>query len=86
MNTIHQEGKLPKMNLVLNGVDLQQRKYGYYYGYGNYGRYGRYGSYGSYGGYGNYGAMVKREARSGKSKSPREGGSYLHEEDFEDKD
>lgn len=84
VNTIHQEGKLPKMNLVLNGVDLQQRKYGYYYGYGNYGRYGRYGSYGSYGGYGNYGA--KREARSGKSKSPREGGSYLHEEDFEDKD
>lgn len=85
VNTIHQEGKLPKMNLVLNGVDLQQRKYGYYYGYGNYGRYGRYGSYGSYGGYGNYGSYGK-EARSGKSKSPREGGSYLHEEDFEDKD
>lgn len=85
VNTIHQEGKLPKMNLVLNGVDLQQRKYGYYYGYGNYGRYGRYGSYGSYGGYGNYGGYGK-EARSGKSKSPREGGSYLHEEDFEDKD
>ena len=41
VNTIHQEGKLPKMNLVLNGVDLQQRKYGYYYGYGNYGRYGK---------------------------------------------
>lgn len=85
VNTIHQEGKLPKMNLVLNGVDLQQRKYGYYYGYGNYGRYGRYGSYGSYGGYGNYGSYGK-EARSGKSKSPCEGGSYLHEEDFEDKD
>lgn len=85
VNTIHQEGKLPKMNLVLNGVDLQQRKYGYYYGYGNYGRYGRYGSYGSYGGYGNYGSYGK-EARSGKSKSPREGGSYLHDEDFEDKD
>lgn len=85
VNTIHQEGKLPKMNLVLNGVDLQQRKYGYYYGYGNYGRFGRYGSYGSYGGYGNYGSYGK-EARSGKSKSPREGGSYLHEEDFEDKD
>lgn len=85
VNTIHQEGKLPKMNLVLNGVDLQQRKYGYYYGYGNYGRYGRYGSYGSYGGYGNYGGYGK-EARSGKSKSPCEGGSYLHEEDFEDKD
>ena len=33
----------------------------------------------------NYGSYGK-EARSGKSKSPREGGSYLHEEDFEDKD
>ena len=85
VNTIHQEGKLPKMNLVLNGVDLQQRKYGYYCGCGNDGRSGRYGSYGSYGGYGNYGSYGK-EARSGKSKSPREGGSYLHEEDFEDKD
>lgn len=85
VNTIHQEGKLPKMNLVLNGVDLQQRKYGYYYGYGNYGRYGRYGNYGSYGGYGNYGAGKERGALR-KSKSPREGGSYLYEEDFEDKD
>ena len=85
VNTIHQEGKLPKMNLVLNGVDLQQRKYGYYYGYGNYGRYYGYGNYGRYGRYGSYGSYGK-EARSGKSKSPREGGSYLHEEDFEDKD
>ena len=85
VNTIHQEGKLPKMNLVLNGVDLQQRKYGYYYGYCNYGRYGRYGSYGSYGGYGNYGGYGK-EARSGKSESPREGGSYLREDHFDDKD
>lgn len=55
LNRLHEEGKLPKMNLVLNGVDLKQRKYGYYYGYGNYGRYGRYGSYGTYGAYGHSG-------------------------------
>ncbi len=55
LNQLHEEGKLPKMNLVLNGVDLKQRKYGYYYGYGNYGRYGRYGSYGTYGAYGHSG-------------------------------
>ena len=85
MNTIHQEGKLPKMNLVLNGVDLQQRKYGYYYGYGNYGRYGRYGSYGSYGGYGNYGGYGK-ETHTGKSKSRHGSSHYLREDHFDDKD
>ena len=42
------------MSIVLNGVDMSKRKYGYYYGYGGgYGRYGRYG-YGKYG-YGRYG-------------------------------
>lgn len=55
INNLHKENKLPKMNLVLNGVDLQQRKYGYYYGYGRYGRYGHYGHYGNYGQYGHYG-------------------------------
>lgn len=85
VNTIHQEGKLPKMNLVLNGVDLQQRKYGYYYGYGNYGRYGRYGSYGSYGGYGNYGGYGK-ETHTGKSKSRHGSSRYLREDHFDDKD
>ena len=85
VNTIHQEGKLPKMNLVLNGVDLQQRKYGYYYGYGNYGRYGRYGSYGSYGGYGNYGGYGK-ETHIGKSKSRHGSSHYLREDHFDDKD
>lgn len=85
VNTIHQEGKLPKMNLVLNGVDLQQRKYGYYYGYGNYGRYGRYGSYGSYGGYGNYGGYGK-ESHASNSKSPARSSHYLREDNFDDKD
>lgn len=42
------------MCIVLNGVDLSKKKYGYYYGYGKYGKYGRYGHYGRYGTYGNY--------------------------------
>lgn len=64
LNQLHEEGKLPKMNLVLNGVDLKQRKYGYYYGYGHYGRYGSYGSYGTYGAYGHSG--YGRDAAHGK--------------------
>ena len=59
INRIQAEGKLPKMNLVLNGVDLTKKKYGFYYGYGKYGTYSRYGTYygryGHYGTYGNYG-------------------------------
>ncbi|MBR1688666.1 MAG: polysaccharide biosynthesis tyrosine autokinase [Prevotella sp.] len=58
MNGINAEQKLPNMCIVLNGVDMSKKKYGYYYGYGKYGKYGRYG-YGRYGygryGYGNYG-------------------------------
>ena len=58
LNTLSAEGKLPNTGLVLNGVDMSKKKYGYYYGYGKYGKYGRYG-YGRYGygryGYGNYG-------------------------------
>ena len=55
INTIKKENKLPKVNLVLNGIDLTKRRYGYYYGYGKYGRYGKYGKYGYYGHYSNYG-------------------------------
>jgi capsular exopolysaccharide synthesis family protein len=58
VNTLTKEKKLPNPCVVINGIDMSQRKYGYYYGYGRYGRYGRYG-YGRYGygkyGYGNYG-------------------------------
>lgn len=57
INTLSAENKLPNMCVVLNGVDMSKKKYGYYYGYGKYGKYGRYGSYGygSYGSYGGYG-------------------------------
>jgi capsular exopolysaccharide synthesis family protein len=58
LDSLTQENKLPNACVVLNGVDMSKRKYGYYYGYGRYGKYGRYG-YGKYGygryGYGNYG-------------------------------
>jgi capsular exopolysaccharide synthesis family protein len=58
LNNLSKEGKLPNPCVVLNGIDMSRRKYGYYYGYGRYGKYGRYG-YGRYGygryGYGNYG-------------------------------
>lgn len=53
LNSLYAESKLKNMSIVLNGVDMTKRKYGYYYGYSNYGRYGRYG-YGKYG-YGRYG-------------------------------
>ena len=45
---------MKNMSIVLNGIDMTKRKYGYYYGYGQYGKYGRYG-YGKYGTYGQYG-------------------------------
>ena len=52
VNEIAHSNKLPKVNLVLNGVNLAKKKYGYYYGYGKYGQYNKYGSYGRYGHYG----------------------------------
>ena len=66
INEIAKKNRLPKCNLVLNGMDLDKRKYGYYYGYGKYGNYGKYGKYGKYGNYGygygvygNYGVTDK---------------------------
>ena len=63
VNSLAEEGKLVNCCVILNGVDMSKKKYGYYYGYGKYGKYGRYGygryGYGRYGygkyGYGNYG-------------------------------
>lgn len=52
INSLRDENKLPHINLVLNGVNLERRKYGYYYGSGKYSSYGYYGSYGRYGIYG----------------------------------
>ena len=59
INAMAKEQKMPNMCVVINGIDMSKKKYGYYYGYGKYGKYGRYG-YGRYGygsayGYGNYG-------------------------------
>ena len=58
LNSLVDEEKLKNCCVILNGVDMSKKKYGYYYGYGKYGKYGRYG-YGRYGygkyGYGNYG-------------------------------
>lgn len=54
INSLSTEKKLPNMSIVLNGVDLSKKKYGYYYGYGKYGKYGKYGNYGKYGGYNSY--------------------------------
>ena len=64
VNGLVAEEKLTNCCLILNGVDMSKKKYGYYYGYGKYGKYGRYGygryGYGKYGygkyGYGNYGS------------------------------
>ena len=55
INTLAAEKKMPNMCVILNGIDMSKKKYGYYYGYGRYGKYGRYGSYGRNGAYGSYG-------------------------------
>lgn len=55
VNSLAFQKKLPNMGIVINGIDLSKKKYGYYYGYGKYGRYGRYGRYNAYGHYGTYG-------------------------------
>ena len=64
INMLASEKKLPNMCIVINGIDMSKKKYGYYYGYGKYGKYGRYGygyGYGRYGygryGYGSYGNL-----------------------------
>lgn len=56
INSLAEEQKLPNMCIAINGIDLSEKKYRYYYGYGNYSKYSRYGHYGNsgYGKYGNY--------------------------------
>lgn len=66
INEFKQENKMPKISIVLNGVDLKKRKYSYYYGYGKYGRYGKYGHYGHYGVYGNYGNRPSKDEHTEK--------------------
>ena len=45
INSLAEENKLANMCIAINGIDLSEKKYGYYYGYGKYGKYGRYGQY-----------------------------------------
>ena len=53
INELQQQKRLPGLCTVINGLDMTQKKYGYYYGYGKYGRYYGYGKKYGYGyGYG----------------------------------
>ena len=51
INKLKMEHKLPSLCTLINCIDMNQRKNGYYYGYGKYGKYGLYG-YGKKYGYG----------------------------------
>lgn len=55
INMFKAEKKLKNMAIVINGIDMSKKKYGYYYGVGKYGRYRNYGSYSKYGNYTSYG-------------------------------
>lgn len=65
INKLDKQKKLPKMSVVINGIDISKKKYGYYYGYGKYSKYSRYGSssrgsrYGDYSAFGTYGNYSK---------------------------
>lgn len=54
LNDLADEKKLTNLCIVLNGIDMSKKKYGYYYGYGKYSRYGQYTGYKSYSSYGSY--------------------------------
>ena len=51
VNDLKSENKLPHPCVLLNGIDMNKRETGSYYGYGKYGKYGHYG-YGKKYGYG----------------------------------
>lgn len=53
INELSENRKLPNLCIAINGLDLQKKKYGYYYGYGKYDKYYGYGKRYGYGyGYG----------------------------------
>ena len=55
INELAADNKLPNICTIINGLDLQKKKYGYYYGYGKYGKYYGYGKRYGYGyGYGGH--------------------------------
>lgn len=52
VNSLSKQKKLPQVCIVINGIDMSKKKYGYYYGYGKYGKYGKYAQYIRYNKYG----------------------------------
>ncbi|WP_195664202.1 GumC family protein [Bacteroides congonensis] len=49
INELAENNKLSNLCIAINGLDLQKKKYGYYYGYGKYGKYYGYGKRYGYG-------------------------------------
>jgi tyrosine-protein kinase Etk/Wzc len=62
INELSENNKLSNLCIVINGLDLQKKKYGYYYGYGKYGKYYGYGKRYGYG----YGYGEKHTGQEGK--------------------
>ena len=61
VNELAAANKLPRINIAINGLDLNKKKYGYYYGYGKYGKYYGYGKRYGYGyGYGEHDSNEKK--------------------------
>lgn len=61
INDLHHNNKLPNLCTLVNGINMEKRNNGYYYGYGKYGHYGKYGYGRKYGyGYG-YGYENKKQ-------------------------
>ena len=56
VNDLVANDKVPPLCVLINGIDMDKRKNGYYYGYGRYAKYGKYGYGHKYGhGAGGYG-------------------------------
>jgi capsular exopolysaccharide synthesis family protein len=51
INELYEQKRLPSLCTVINGMDMNKKKYGYYYGYGKYAKYGKYYGYGKKYGY-----------------------------------
>ncbi len=49
INDLVNDAKLPRFCILANGIDMDKRKNGYYYGYGRYAKYGKYGYARKYG-------------------------------------
>ena len=66
LNNLQKDKKLPKLCVLINDIDINTRRNGYYYGFGKYGSYGRYGHGKNYG-YG-YGYGYGQDAADEKKK------------------